>query len=247
LKTGMGLTTAIISGWWFVLNETNSAYPLLDLGLMKIRLFILPLISTAILFASLFLLVFMMPFYLTYPGGFTASKTGIIMIVPFLFLLIISPISGMLADRLGSRLLCTLGMTFMCLSLFFLIFLSPEQGVFAIVWRMALAGIGTAVFVSPNNTAIMGSVPVHQRGIASGATATARTLGMVLGVALAGTIFSAFLTFQGKGMDSYIPAMAPAFMEGFRHVMAAGTILAAIGIAVTFSRGSEKMKKTDQI
>jgi EmrB/QacA subfamily drug resistance transporter len=247
LKTGMGLTTAIISGWWFAMNETYSAYPLLDLGLMKIRLFILPLISTAILFASLFLLVFMMPFYLTYPGGFTASKTGIIMIVPFLFLLIISPISGMLADRLGSRLLCTLGMTFMCLSLFFLIFLSPQQGIFAIVWRMALAGIGTAVFVSPNNTAIMGSVPVHQRGIASGATATARTLGMVLGVALAGTIFSAFLTFQGEGMDSYIPAMAPAFMEGFRHVMAAGTILAAIGIAVTFSRGNEKMKKTGQI
>lgn len=247
LKTGMGLTTAIISGWWFAMNETNSAYPLLDLGLMKIRLFILPLISTAILFASLFLLVFIMPFYLTYPGGFAASKTGVIMIVPFLFLLIISPISGMLADRLGSRLLCTLGMTFMCLSLFFLIFLSPEQGTFAIVWRMALAGIGTSMFISPNNTAIMGSVPVHQRGIASGATATARTLGMVLGVALAGTIFSSFLTFQGKGMDSYIPAMAPAFMEGFRHVMAAGTILAAIGIAVTFSRGSEKMKKTDQI
>ncbi len=246
LKTGLGLSTAVISGWWFVINETNSAYPLLDLGLMKIRLFILPLISTAVLFASLFLLVFMMPFYLTYPGGFTASKTGVIMIVPFLFLLIISPISGMLADRLGSRMLCTLGMTIMSLSLFFLIFLSPEQGIFAIVWRMALAGIGTAMFVSPNNTAIMGAVPVHQRGIASGATATARTLGMVLGVALAGTIFSAFLTFQGAGMDRYVPAMAPAFMEGFRHVMAAGAVLAAIGIAVSFSRGSEKIKKTDQ-
>ncbi len=240
LKTGLGLSTAVISGWWFAMNETNTAYPLLDLELIKIRLFILPLISTGILFASLFLLVFMMPFYLTYPGEFSASKTGVVMIVPFLFLLIISPISGILADHLGSRLLCTLGMTLMCLSLFFLIFLSPEQGVFAIVWRMALAGIGTAMFVSPNNTAIMGSVPVHQRGIASGATATARTLGMVLGVALAGTIFSAFLTFQGKGMDSYIPAMAPAFMDGFRHVMAAGTLLAAIGIAVTFSRGKEK-------
>jgi MFS family permease len=164
------------------------------------------------------------------------------MIVPFLFLLIISPVSGILADRLGSRLLCTLGMTFMCLSLFFLIFLSPESDDFAIVWRMALAGIGTALFVSPNNTAIMGAVAVHQRGIASGATATARTLGMVFGVALAGTIFSAFLTFQGKGMDTYVPAMAPAFMAGFRHVMAAGTFLAAIGVAVTLSRGKESRK-----
>lgn len=242
LKTGMGLTAAATGGVLFFLNETRSVYPLLDPGLMKIRLFILPLISTAILFASLFLLVFMMPFYLTYPGGYTASKTGTVMIVPFLFLLIISPVSGILADRLGSRLLCTAGMAFMGLSLFFLMYLSPESGVFAIVWRMALAGIGTALFVSPNNTAIMGAVPVHQRGIASGATATARTLGMVFGVALAGTIFSSFLTFQGKGMETYVPAMAPAFMAGFRHVMAAGTLLAAIGVAVTFSRGSENGK-----
>jgi len=242
LKTGLGMMTAVTCGVIFFLNEARSAYPLLDPGLMKIRLFIFPLMATAILFASLFLLVFMMPFYLTYPGGFTASKTGIIMIVPFLFLLIISPVSGILADRLGSRLLCTLGMTFMCLSLFFLIFLSPESDDFAIVWRMALAGIGTALFVSPNNTAIMGAVAVHQRGIASGATATARTLGMVFGVALAGTIFSAFLTFQGKGMDTYVPAMAPAFMAGFRHVMAAGTFLAAIGVAVTLSRGKESRK-----
>jgi EmrB/QacA subfamily drug resistance transporter len=242
LKTGLGLTTAAISGLGFVKNERSNAHPLLDLGLMKIRLFVLPLISTGILFASLFLLVFMMPFYLTYPGGFSPSITGIIMIVPFLFLLVISPVSGMLADRLGSRMLCTMGMAFLCLSLFCLIFLTPDSGGRSIVWRMALAGIGTALFVSPNNTSIMGTVPVRQRGIASGAIATARTLGMVFGVALAGTIFSAFVAFQGEGMDRYIPEMAPAFMAGFRHVMAAGTGLAAIGIAVSFSRGSENVK-----
>jgi hypothetical protein len=43
-------------------------------------------------------------------------------------------------------------------------------------------------------------------------------------------------------MDTYVPAMAPAFMAGFRHVMAAGTFLAAIGVAVTLSRGKESRK-----
>ncbi len=141
---------------------------------MKIRLFVLPLISTGILFASLFILVFMMPFYLTYPGGFPVNHRDHYDCA-VLFLLVISPISGMLADWLGSRMLCTAGMAFLCLSLFCLIFLTPESGVRNIVWRMALAGIGTALFVSPNNTSIMGAVPVRQRGIASGAIATART------------------------------------------------------------------------
>jgi len=244
LKTGLGMAAAVISGFGFVRNERACPHPLLDLELMKIRLFILPLLSTGILFASLFLLVFMMPFYLTYPGGFSPSITGLIMIVPFLFLLIISPVSGILADRLGSRMLCTLGMIFMGLSLIFLVSLSPESGVSAIVWRMALAGIGTALFVSPNNTTIMGAGTLHQRGIASGAIATARTMGMVFGVALAGTVFSAFLSFQAGGMDRYVPEMAPAFMAGFRHVMAAGAGLAAIGVAVTLFRGRENRKKT---
>lgn len=247
VKSGLGLMTAAACGLGFFVNEKRCPYPLLDLDLMKIRMFVLPLISSAILFASLFILVFMMPFFLTYPAGLTAARTGLVMIVPFLFLLVISPISGMLADRLGSRMLCTLGMAFMVLSLFSLIFLSPEKGVAAVVWRMALAGIGTALFVSPNNTAIMGAVPLHQRGIASGAAATARTLGMVSGVALAGTIFSAFISFQGEGAGAYVPDMAPAFMAGFRYVMAAGSGLAAIGVAVTFSRGWENRKNADQV
>jgi EmrB/QacA subfamily drug resistance transporter len=244
VKFGLGLVTTGLCVSGFILNEKRSAYPLLDPGLMRIRLFILPLISSAILFASLFVLVFMMPFFLTYPCGFSASRTGTIMIVPFLFLLVISPISGILADRVGSRMLCTLGMFFMCLSLFSLIFLSPGMGIGPIVWRMALAGIGTALFVSPNNTAIMGAVPLHRRGIASGATATARNLGMISGVALAGAVFSVFLTFQGQGANGYVPDMAPAFMAGFRHVMAAGSAMAAIGIAVTFFRGRENIKKS---
>jgi EmrB/QacA subfamily drug resistance transporter len=242
MPSGLFLMAGAVCALAFVHNEKRVAYPLFDLALLKIRLFTLPLISSGILFACLFVLVFMMPFFLTYPCGFSASRTGTLMIVPFLFLLVISPISGILADRLGSRILCTMGMCLMALSLFFLMFSHPDMGIFAVVWRIALAGIGTALFVSPNNTAIMGAVPAHQRGIASGATATARNLGMVFGVAVAGAIFSSFISLQGHGADGYTPAMAPAFMAGFKHVMAAGTGMAAIGIPVTFFRGREDMK-----
>jgi MFS family permease len=245
VKSGLCLMAGIMSAVGFGYNEKRAVYPLFDLGLMKIRLFTLPLIAAAILFACLFVLVFMMPFFLTYPSGFSASKTGVIMIVPFLFLLVISPVSGVLADRIGSRILCTTGMLLMCLSLFSLVFSTPDMGVPAIVWRIALAGIGTALFVSPNNTVIMGSVPIYQRGIASGAIATARNLGMVSGVALAGAVFSSFISLQGHGPNGYGPEMAPAFMAGFRHVMTAGACLAVIGVGVTFCRGREAEKGID--
>jgi len=231
----------ILSAIYFVFNEMNSDYPLFDLGLLKNRLFVFPVVSSSILFAALFVMVFMMPFYLTYPCGFSASKTGSIMIVPFLFLLFISPVSGTLYDKLGSRWLCLTGMSLLMISLVFLTTIHPSMGVPAVLWRIALAGIGTALFVSPNNTAIMNNVPLPRRGIASGTVATARNLGMVFGVALAGLIFSTSFSMltSGSSLEHYRVSMEPYFMISFKRTMIAGALLSAIGIWVTFLRGKE--------
>ncbi len=225
----------------FVVNSQHSAYPLFDLGLLKIRLLVMPLVASIILFAALFVLVFMMPFYLTYPCGFSPARTGGVMIVPFLFLLVVSPVSGVLYDRFGSTRLCLSGTLLLGLSLVSLMFLSPHMHILDILWRMGLAGVGTALFVSPNNTAIMGSVPMAQRGIASGASATARNLGMVMGVAFAGSIFTSTFTglSQGVGLDHYTPALAPYFMTGFQKTMGVGAFLAFAGAGVTLARGKE--------
>ena len=230
-----------VAGAGFIFNANRSAYPLFDLNLLKIRLFVLPLAASGLLFAALFVIVFMMPFYLTYPCGFSAVQTGGIMVVPFLFLLFVSPVSGALSDRFGSRGLCFFGMLLLGLSLVFLMLISPAMTTTAILWRMAMAGIGTALFVSPNNTAIMGAVPMDRRGIASGAVATARNLGMVMGVALAGTLFTssfAHLT-GGSGLDSYTPVMAPYFMASFQKVMGAGALMAFVGSVIAFARGDD--------
>lgn len=231
----------ILASIYFVLNEAGSDYPLFDLALLKIKLFVFPVIASAILFAALFVIVFMLPFYLTYPCGFGASKTGLIMIVLFLFLLVVSPVSGILYDKLGSRRLCMAGMSILTLSLISLMTIHPSMGVASILWRIALAGIGTALFVSPNNTAIMSCVPLQRRGIASGAVATARNIGMVIGVALAGLIFTtSFSTLtNGSSLENYLAAMEPFFMISFRRAMAMGAILSIFGIVVTFARGKE--------
>ncbi len=231
-----------VGGVGFVVTEAKSRYPLFDLELLKIRLFVFPVIGASILFAALFVIIFMMPFYLTYPCGFSASKTGLVMIIPFLFLLVVSPVSGSLYDRFGSRRLCMTGMSVLTASLVSLTSLEPSMGTGSILWRIALAGIGTALFVSPNNTVIMGCVPPARRGIASGATATARNLGMVVGVALAGLVFSssfAGLT-NGSSLENYQASMEPFFMIGFTRTMVMGAVLSGVGIGITFARGREK-------
>ncbi len=234
------LITAL-AGTGFVINEKKSEFPLFDMKLLRIKLFIFPVISSVILFASLFIIIFMMPFYLTYPCGFSAYKTGMIMIVPFIFLLFISPLAGMMYDRFGSRRLCMAGMGIITLSLVSLMTLHPSMGEISIIWRTALAGLGTALYISPNNTAIMSCVPLKRRGTASGAVATARNFGMVTGVALAGLIFTtSFSAFENEAnLDNYLAVMEPSFMTSFRLTMAMGVTISVLGLFITYARGRE--------
>jgi len=126
-------------------------------------------------------------------------------------------------------------------SLISLMHVHPSMGVLSILWRIALAGIGTALYVSPNNTAIMSCVPLSRRGIASGAVATARNLGMVVGVALAGLIFTSSFSMltNGSSLENYLVSMEPFFMISFKRTMLMGAILSIFGIGVTFARGKD--------
>jgi EmrB/QacA subfamily drug resistance transporter len=225
----------------FVLNEYRTPYPLFDMSLLKRRLFLYPVLSAVIIFITIFCTIFIMPFYLVYPCGFSASTTGLIMIIPFFFLLVLSPISGILYESLGSRTLCTAGTIALLSSLLSLLTIEPSMDIFPVFWRISLVGIGIALYISPNSTVIMNNIPINRRGIASGSIATARNLGMVIGVALAGQIFSTCFSdlTNGASLEEYIPAMESFFMISFRRVLIAGVVFGLIGLWVTVIRGKD--------
>lgn len=227
------------------INAGKADHPILDPGLFRIRMFVMPLAASLIMFSALFFLVFLMPFYLSLACGFPPSRTGAMMIIPFILLLVVSPLAGTLSDRLGSSMLCSTGMGCLALSLAFSATLTASAGIFEIFWRLALAGLGIGLFISPNSMAAMGAVPMARRGVASGAVATARNLGMVIGVALASGIFSH--TFnrltQGIGLDHYSSELSSFFMTGFKYAMFTGTAIAVVGIGVTIARGKQTIKE----
>ncbi len=223
----------------FTRVETKTPHPIVQPSLFAIRLFTFPILSGVALFITLFTVIFLMPFYLIHPCGFAVNKVGLIMVVPFVFLFFVSPISGAISDRVGSRMLCTVGMAIVAVSLFSLSGLTSGHSVFPIAWRLALAGLGTAIFLPPNSSAAMSAVPQNRRGVAAGMVATARNLGMVIGVALAGAIFnSSFHTLSGGlSLKVYRPELAPIFMTSFRYAMVAGGIVAIVGVILAFLRG----------
>jgi MFS family permease len=56
---------------------------------------------------------------------------------------------------------------------------------------LALVGIGSGVFNSPNTSAMMGAVPIHRRGIASGVRMMLTNTGAVLSIAFVMAVVTA--------------------------------------------------------
>jgi len=228
----------------FVL-ETRVRHPILAPALLRIRLYTLPLLSAALLFAALFTLVFLLPFYLLNPGGFSANQAGWIMVALFISLFFVSPVSGSLSDRIGSRLLCTFGMAILASSFFLILGLPPQPSPFSVAWRLVLAGAGTAIFLSPNSATTLNAVPQQYRGLAASTVAAARNLGMVLGVAMAGAVFnSSFLRLTGEAsMKVYRPQLESPFMSAFGDAILTGGTVAIIGMVVAFLRGPDSKRQ----
>ena len=224
--------------------ETRVPHPILSRSLFAIRLFSMPIAAAVILFVCLFSLVFLMPFYLIHPRGYPVNTAGGIMACIFAALFVVSPFSGALFDRIGSRVLCTLAMALVACSLFSLSVIPANASFFSIIWRLSLAGIGTALFLPPNSAAAFSAVPPASRGVASATVAAARNLGMVMGVAIAGAIFNSvfYRLSNGYSLKEYQPALEGIFMDSFHFVMLGGGFIAILGMVIAFLRGPEKIK-----
>jgi MFS family permease len=160
---------------------------------------------------------------------------------------IVAPLSGSVADRIGSRWIASGGLTLTCLGLFLLSQVNATSGVIDIAWRLALIGIGIGMFQSPNNRALMQAAPRSEQGEASGVLGTGRVVGQSLSVALAGAVFGAFGGIEANAQLSAASGGAPlapqqvaqlqqAFVSGFHAALVVSGAIAAVGIVTSLVR-----------
>lgn len=220
----------------FLYIEGRVPDPMLDLALFRRRLFSTSAASAVLNYVCLYGITFLLPFYLIQGRGLATAQAGLILTAQPVIMAIAAPISGTLSDRVGSRILSTAGMAILGLGLFLLSRLGPETPLSHVVAALAVAGLGIGIFISPNTSALMGAAPRARQGIAAGIMATARNLGMVLGVGLAGAIFTTVLSRAGSSATASLSqtlALYDAVHASF--LVAAG--VAALGVVVSAVRG----------
>jgi EmrB/QacA subfamily drug resistance transporter len=224
----------------FVRLEWRHPQPVIDPRLFRNRLFSVNLVTGFLIFVGLGSGV-LLPFYLQNVLGYSVQQVGFLLAVLPVALGIVAPVSGSLSDRFGTRPISVLGLAITTFGFLLLSTLTAETTALGFMARYLPIGIGVGLFQSPNNSAIMGSVPRERLGVASGLLAIARTLGQTVGFAVLGALWAAFVFRAAGGPLAAGATAAPpeAQVAALRATMlaVAGLAAAAFLIAVWAWRG----------
>ena len=246
------LATSTVALVGAVVVERRATRPIVDLALFRERMLASCLGSMTLAMLALFAISFMLPFYFEELRGFSVEKSGLLLTPLPLTIAVVAPLSGSLADRIGSRWLATGGLALACLGLLFLARLDAGSTLGEVIGCLVLTGVGQGMFQTPNARALMNAVPPGKHGEASGLLATGRVVGQSLSVALAGAIFaslggaSAGRALVAKSARAVAPgdiaALQQAFLTGFKGALMVCAAVAAAGLLATLIRGDEQQR-----
>ncbi len=178
---GLAAAAVLLPAWVGI--ERRSRPPMLDLKIFRNRLFAAASAAAFINGLARFALMFVFVFYYQGAQGNSPITAGIKLIPLALGMLIASPLAGIYADRHGSRALAAIGMFVSAAGLAAMTTLQVDTPYWQSALWLALVGVGSGMFNSPNTAAMMGVVPPYRRGVAAGTRTLLQNTGAVLSIA----------------------------------------------------------------
>ena len=197
----LALAVAATAGFVLVRMQKGRASPMVPVDLFRRPIFTLSIATSITSFVAQSLALVSLPFLFNRLSQGSAIEIGLLITPWPLTTAVVAPIAGRLADRYPAGLMGGIGLAGLSIGLALLAMLPNDPALADVVWRMSICGMGFGMFQSPNNRAILGSVPRSRAGSAGGMLATARLTGQTCGAALVALIFSRFSATSGSGPD----------------------------------------------
>ncbi len=217
----------------FVRYESKARSPLIKIDLfIHNTAFAFSNLAAMINYSATFAVGFLISLYLQVALGYTSQTAGLIMLSQPVLMTLLSPLAGTLSDRVEPRIVATWGMGLTTLGLFLFIFLGRSTPVALIIADLALLGLGFALFSSPNNNAVMGSVSPPLYGVASSALGTMRLVGQAMSMAIVTLVMSLIMG------SASLQASAPLLLQASRITFIIFTITCFVGIFASLNRGN---------
>jgi MFS transporter, DHA2 family, multidrug resistance protein len=189
--TAMGLVTlGVGTAWLLFRHEVHKERPILPLDLLGNSYFRTAFFAAVSGYLSAMVVIIYMPFWLSRVQGNDTIAIGKLMAVWPVTMLIISPLAGILSDRVRPGIMGSLGMAILVAAMTLLALLPEGAEIFDIGWRFLLGGLGFGLFLSPNSRLIVSLAPQSRTASAGSMVTTARLFGQTLGATAAATVLS---------------------------------------------------------
>ncbi|MDP4085487.1 MAG: DHA2 family efflux MFS transporter permease subunit [Bacillota bacterium] len=153
------LVIAIISLTLFIFRELNIDEPMLDLRLLKNTGFSFGLLLIAVTSIMLLGVLFLLPIFLQNIMGFSAMRTGIILLPQALVAGALMPVAGILFDKVGIKPLAGTGFLIMAIAMFFMIHISEQTAMSTIILLLMLRSAGIGITMMPLQANGLNQIP----------------------------------------------------------------------------------------
>jgi EmrB/QacA subfamily drug resistance transporter len=222
LGQGMGFTAppilallvvSVVALVIFFYIEKRVEYPMINLGLFRNSTFSTNVGTGFTSFLAISGIFLLMPFYLDDILGLEIRQVGLMLAIFPVALGVVAPLGGSLSDRFGTRPISVIGLMVLLAGYVWMTTLDTSTSTLGYILRALPLGIGMGLFNSPNNSAIMGSVPREQLGVASGLLSITRTMGQVTGISIMGAIWAGRIVVYGGPELAGAATDAPAAVQ----------------------------------
>jgi EmrB/QacA subfamily drug resistance transporter len=198
------LISAVVGLTAFVLIERHSRAPMVQFEFFRSKTF---LGANAIAFVVSFAMLamfFFLALYMQNVLGYSPLEAGVRFLPSTLLIVVVAPMAGRLADRIGPRLPITVGLTLAAIALYLQSNVDAHSGYGALLFPFMIMGVGIALTMSPMSTAAMNAVELSKAGVASGILSMSRMVGGTFGVAAIGALFQTLSSSRFDQLASHL-------------------------------------------
>jgi MFS family permease len=237
----------------FIFVENKVVHPMLDLRLFKTRILAYAYTSNLLNGIARGSVTLLLVFYFQGIKGIDPIISGMLLAPFAASLMIMSPISGWLSDRYGSRQLSSIGLLISAIGLLGMVRIKASTTILELIIWMIIMGIGTGMFFAPNTNSIMSAVPIERRGIAAGVRIMMLNAGNIISIGLALAILSSSISpeaLQGLFIGTQVGSRGIAvseFISGLRIAFAISFAFSLIAAVISYLRGGKSEWQNDTV
>jgi MFS family permease len=227
----------------FHVHERRAVNPVVNLALFRIRMFVFSVLSLLLFATTSSVLAFLLPFYLQDVLHHSPSFMGLVFLAAPVSTIGLAVLAGHLTDRLGPRIPATVGLSIIMIAFAIGIVLKADSHWTLPAVLLAFLGVGQGFFNTPNQTAIIGSVPRAYRGFATGMVQMLFGLGSLLGISLGGALLTQlFRHYSGLPEATPTADAAEPFVAAMSATYAVCFVMMAVALATSLLRGGRRIE-----